>query len=553
MRQRAKFTPFTPKRARGERIVPVDPTKGFHGGLPPEDLPPGYSPELQNFILTSSGGYIRPRSGLSQYGTYDFNGAVLGAKEIFDVEGNSCGFAPSSRSFSFLHPGNQAWSDLSYTPNSNITHMRGNVSGTSSDYFRTASIYDINTEQVLAVTSNNTDSFKAFQVDVSAGTFSDFTHPDSISSTVASADIVSVNDRLVFFNTLDATGGRFPTRVMWSARGNPRSFLINDGAGFEDIMDMRGAGQAAVRFRDFILLFTQYEIWRGTPTYDAYAFRFDRIVDNIGCPYPKTIVATPQGVIFLGSDRELYMTDGARLAPIGPVEGQGHSRVQGKIRDEATNLDRAWALYDSQEHSYELFYTGAGSPDGYPNRAIVYQIEEAAFWPFDYNLGISSGMDLTDPATLITWEDLNDAWDSYGAQWDDYSTSQKERRVNVFTSNGSTLRVFSTQTDDDGLVIDARWRSGGFKNGMRQVHLAEIWIDHEEKNSPSTLSLYVGSARDDTDRAVVKEVSLPLDSQPVFIPTWKTDRAPDFEIRIADGSTPKIDAFQVTLRDASKF
>src|SRR5690606_1541830 len=113
-------------------------------------------------------------------------------------------------------------------------------------------------------------------------TYSDFTFIDSLDSMKKARDVVATNDRLVFVNMERADGARFPTRVFWSARGDPRNYDINSEAGFEDLMEMRGEVQAAVRWRDFLLLFTQHEIWRATPTLDAYAFRFDRIIDSLG-------------------------------------------------------------------------------------------------------------------------------------------------------------------------------------------------------------------------------------------------------------------------------
>lgn len=551
MVRRATFTPWTTKVGRPSAETFIRPLGGFHGGLPPQDLPEAFTPSSRNFVPAPASGFITPRSGLSRYGPHDFGGPVLGAAEVFDIEGSSCGFAPSARSFSFLHPSNQAWSELSYVP-SGLTHFEGAPSGTTSDYFRTTSIYDQNIEAFLAVTSNNTDSFKAFVVDESTGTFSDFTFPDSLASTFASKDIVSVNDRLVMFNTLDAAGARFPTRVLWSARGNPRSFFINDGAGFEDVMDMRGAGQAAIRFRDFLLLFTDYEIWRGTPTFDAFAFRFDRVVDSIGCPFPKTIVTTPNGVVFVGRDREVYVTDGASVAPLGPVDGEGPSRVQGKLSEDAINLARAWATYNSTTHAYELYFVTGESSDGFPDEGLTYFLEERTWWPMKFSFGLSSGVDLTDPATLVTWDELSGSWDSYAAAWDDYNVSQGNRRVNVFDSRGTTLRFNSAQTSDAGTPIDARWRSKGFKNGARRVHLAELWLDYAAA-SASSASLYVGESRTQNEDRAVKELSLVTSSRPIFVPLWATSQAPDFELRIADGGRPKIASFSATLRDAGKF
>jgi len=562
--QKARFTPFTPRRSRGERMVEIRPLGGLHAGVPPQELPEVFSPALQNIVPDVSHGWVRPRSGISKFTTHDFGGVVLGADEIFDVEGASCAVAASARSLSFLHPDNQAWSYLSYLPPTYAfssgfdvgfaieSTLTGAPSGSTTDYFRTASIYDAGRDATIAVTSNNSNAFFFLEIDSATTTFSNFTFPELLDSTYAAKDVASVNDRLVFFNTRDKSGTRYPTRVMWSARGNPTSFLINDGAGFEDLMDMRGAGQAAIRFRDFIILFTEYEIWRGTPTFDAYAFRFDKIADNVGCPYPRTIAATPNGVIFLARDREVYATDGSNVVALGPVQGQGPSRIQDKLTEEGIFLERAWAVYDSTDHAYELYYPTPESTSGFPDKALIYHLEDTTWWPLKFSHEFSAGADVTDPAAFVSWDELNLTWDDYSSGWDDYLLSQGNRRLNLFTSDGTGVRVFSTATNDLGTEIDARWRSKGFRNGMRRTHLAELWIDHESENS-SEVSVFAGDSRPQNGQEFVRNASLATTSDPTFIPLWKTGTAPDFEIRLSAAEKPKFAGFSVTLRDAGKF
>ena len=441
------------------------------------------------------------------------------------------------------------WNNLAYLPGSQSWHS-GPLSSMSTDYIEAVGIYDptdgSGTGQMLCIFSNQSDSLKFCQVDSNVTSYSDFTWADSIDSTHNARSVCAVNDRLVLFNTLPSAGaGKFatPTRVMWSARGTPRSFLVADGGGAEDLMEMRGEGQKAIRFRDFMLLFTEIEIWRATPTFDDYVFRFDRISDNIGCPHPRTIAVTPNGVVFLGLDYEIYITDGANVLPLGPIEGQGESRTQTHIRGELTAQHRAWAMYNRSLKRYELYYAISGSEQGFPTRALFYDFTTQTWWPQTFSNGLSFGLDMRNYNNIVL-----------------PSASSDEFQPNYFESKGTVFRFSSALTTDAPVAgvaassgtIDARWRSPGAKNATRKAHLKEVWID-ADVDSASSVSVWVGSARSGSVFTSEKEVRLTTANDPTFVPVFSTDNAPAFEVRIADGGRPRIASFSATLQDASKF
>lgn len=553
--RKARFAPPARIQRRGERTFAIPVLGGVHAGLPAHELPlsAGFSPTVHNFTPDVDG-WITPRSGLSKFGTYDFGGAVLGAAEVFDIEGRSCVFAPSSRSLSFLHPQNQTWSALSYVPGTVASAFTdGAVSGTSTDYFRTISIFEQSGERFIGVTSNGTNAVKFFSTSSTNAIYSDFTWLDSLDSMQKASDVASINDRLVFANLENSNGTRYPTRVLWSSRGDPLDFAIASGAGFEDLMDMRGSIQRILKFRDFLVIFTEYEIWRATPTFDDYAFRFDIIADNVGCPYPNTVVATPLGIVFMEHDREVWITDGVTVAPLGPNGLEGPSRIKTILRDDAVNLERTWATYNYTSNRYELYYVASESSQGFPTRALWLDLHKRSWWPQRFAYELSSGVDFYDVADMVTYDEVEDTYDSVSLEYDGYDVAQKNRRVNVFTSDGSALRFLSTQTNDVGRVIDARWRSAGMKDASaRQKHLTEIWTEYETDFS-STASIFVGSSRDESLFDSGATVSFTTPGGIVFLPTWKTGTSPNFEIRIADGGQPRIASFSATLKDASRF
>ena len=537
--QKARFTPPTRSPSGREREVTFGVAGGFHGGVPSQGVPNGFSPAVRNFVPTGAGA-IAPRSALSKVPEtriIGINAPVLGGAELVDGSGYFTAIIASTRSVQAFNNTLGSWQSIFYTPGNQSWHS-GPLSSLSTDYIEAVGIYASTfaggVGDMLCVFSNQSDSLKYWQISATT-TYSDFTWADSIASTHNARSVCAVNDRLVLFNTRPNGGAVHPTRVMWSARGNPLSFLVADGAGAEDLMEMRGEGQKAVRFRDFMLLFTEIELWRATPTFDDYAFRFDRVVDSIGCPNPRTIAVTPDGVVFLGVDYEVYITDGVNVLRLGPIEGKGESRIQAHLRGELVTPHRAWAMYNRTLRRYELYYSISGSEQGYPTRAMFYDFATQTWWPQTFSNGLTFGLDMTDyTIPFVT------------------ATSANSFDPNYFDSFGTAFRASSTITNDAGNTIDARWRSPGAKNASRKAHLKEVWID-ADVDSASSGSIWLGSARSNSVFTAEKAIAFTTANDPIFVPTFTTDNAPSFELRINDGGRPRIASFSATLQDASKF
>lgn len=552
--QRTKFGfPAQPSAKATSRQEIFRPTLGLHDGDIAQDLQPGFTPAARNFVTQR--GFIEPRSGLSSFQGMDFGEPVLGGREVFSIDGELGGFAASEGTVAFVEPSGASWSVLSYLKGSGVSGLAADddPSGLSTNYWSASVIYESQSEKNICVFSNNTNWAKFFYVDGSTTTFSDFTYADSIESTKAARSVTAVNDRLVLFNTLSSTGTRFPTRVLWSERGSPTGFDVNSGAGAEDLMDMQGEGLAAVRARDVIMLFTEEEIWAAVPTLDDYAFRFQRITDQIGCPYPRTARATPLGVIFLSRDLEVYVTDGSRVEPLGPVQRGEPSRIQGLLKEQMVEPSRAWAAYSAVGRRYELFYAAAGST--YPNRALLYHIDDRSWMPqrFDGH-ELSFGFDQEDTGEAVRWSNLEGStWGELNSSWGGLGDAAENRYVTVADSNGSVYRLRDDQNDDDGTTIDARWRSHGLnqRDQMRRVHLSEVWVDYEA-DVASRITLLTAEA-DASDLTAASSVTLSPNAANAFVPLWKTAQSPVFELRVGDGSQPQIARFQATLKDAGRF
>lgn len=529
--QRTAFGfPFRPRSKRKNASVIFRPTQGLNVGEPPQDLLPGQTPASQNFV--QSDGFLTPRSGLSQFENASFGKAVLGAGVLYDKDGFESLVAGSNRTIAFLHPTPNSWSTLSYVRDTSFLTQDDTFSLGGSDFWDVTPVYSLADEEYLAVMAVSGHYPKYFTVGATPATFSDFTFPVSLTSTRGAKGVSVLNDRLFFFHTEGSEGTSFPTRALWSVRGSPKNYSLTDGAGFEDIIAMEGVGTAVVPFRDVGILFTDKEVWVAIPTLDAFAFRFRKISDEIGCPYPKTAVATPLGVVFLGHDKEMYSTDGQSIKNLGQLSQGEPSRIHTELKTKAQELNFTWGVYDTFAQTYGLYYTEGNT--NYPNRSLHLNIQNTPSWMKQVFAGhaLTYGVDFKSPSL---------------------STVLGLRNVATFGSGGTTYRLLSIQTTDDSTAIDARWRSHGLTqdNQMDQTTMYELWLDYEA-TSASSYSVYTSNDLGQNFTAVTK-LAATATGRNQFVPLWETGQAPQFEIRLNDGGTPKFARFQASLRDAGRF
>jgi hypothetical protein len=160
-----------------------------------------------------------------------------------------------------------------------------------------------------------------------------------------------IDSYIVAFN-IDGGGAFFGNRIQWCVRGEPSNWT-GEGAGFEDLLDMRGSGTAARPMSDGrLVLFTDREIWYGLrATYPAQ-FQFYPLDNETGCRYPQTIADTSAGLIFLGTDWHL------RLLPTGG----GPSRILAPqvaeyLRARNVSFAGIYGVYDPITQLYHLFFT----------------------------------------------------------------------------------------------------------------------------------------------------------------------------------------------------
>lgn len=223
----------------------------------------------------------------------------------------------------------------------------------------------------------------------SGNTFSTLTAAPAGAMAVAFFD-----ERVVFANSLlGGVGGiRLPQRITWSGRGDPWTYAEPDGGG-EDITSMRGEITKMIPDGDRLIVFSQDEIWQGLRAAFPFDLQFFPLDRSVGCGDPRTVQSTPSGIVFQGSDFNVYLLPkgGAAAVPIG-------NAVWPLIkRDQDITIVRgvkSFAVFDKLRGEYELFpSTVLGASRLWPNRSYVCGMTESVTWSSrSYTDRFSSGV-----------------------------------------------------------------------------------------------------------------------------------------------------------------
>lgn len=541
---RQKFN--LPPRLQGDQSASradiFEPVLGFDQSQPVIDLKPGQTPDSENFIVED--GFLTPRSGLSIFGPSDtsLGDVALMVAEHRDVDGNRFPVIASARTIAFF--ANNDWSTISYV-------VRGagapanQLSGTSLNNMFATSIYEPNIDQNWLVFSNGIDLPKVWQP--SQVTYSDLS--DYISVESIGRIPFSLDNRLCFFNCGNSSTA-FATRVRWSERGLTSNFSTI-GAGFEDLMDMAGTG-SGVATREFdAILFSTEEVWIARPRRDAFAFSFIPLQRSLGCPFPKTIAKTPQGVIFLTRELEPYIVSGSQVRPIG-------KSVHQFLRTTIQAPDQAFGLYNSRRQRYELYFRTVGEVSRAAH-GLYLDMDSGAWMPisfhaFEFGAGAEVGADLGGD---ITWDGVTMTWDEIQSSWNNMVESTSlDKEVMLVSSAGTAYRLRENQLTDDGSTITSRWDSHAFNSPndptMRQS-ISDVWADYKSDSASSMSILFKASPSDNFAASQSVDLPLALNNKSVQIPFFITGSHPQMRVQVNNATRPRLSRFVVKLRDSGQY
>lgn len=345
-----------------EELVPL--MGGLHTDVPGILLDTASSASMLNFVPLD--GYIAPRSRLSSLGSTVFpvlaqqnTTPVGGIVEYSNVAGTPFLWSSCGTSHAIMWLGSMSLA--SFTSAIGIGSQASQFPRASSappPYYTYAPIYISATNDImLAIASQSMDTIMAgYRGAVTTATYSYLT---GAPRTLA---VAAFDNYLLAWNTwesayTDATG-HFPQRVRWSDRGDPTNWATGI-AGFEDLLAMPGSGTWVGAQDGRLLLFTDCSLWQGVEAAYPAQFQFAPLEPEVGCPYPRTIQHTPEGLLFMDQAANI------RLLP----KVWGLSRiVSSAIREllqaniqKGDNLTTGpgqqvtWALFDPTTQVYWLY------------------------------------------------------------------------------------------------------------------------------------------------------------------------------------------------------
>lgn len=536
---RPRLTPHgipAPSNLQSSSFATFGVTGGVDAFNDPWATEPGCSPNVSNFVLDRNG--IIPRSGHTVFpGTVnqivdDQHQGGIAVGKFYDGAGSRYLVAVSARSVLFYPNSTNTWSSLSAL----------GVLDNGSSFPRLLAQSFKGAESLLVWAHGNGITGILSLASNTSTFYSPFTYFYSLTSKAKAVE--SMDQRLVWLNVSPPdTNQGSPTRLVWSARGNPLNYDVASGAGFETL-PMNGKGTAVCAAdEDILYVFTNTETWIGVKRLDAFAFDFTPISRSVGCVHSRTAIRTPYGVVFLGSDMMVYLLSGKEMRPIGVkvrslLQEQNRSYAFNAITNGAT-----WGMYNTADRRYELYFGQLGSSFF----ALFYQFDNDSWWPQEFgSVGMAGGTDGLDVLQGVTTNP---------------SVSSREYRTVLFTSNGTAVYTDSILTNDfNSLKITAYWHSPVIRPMLdpNQTHVQEVWTAYNNLRRESDTSTLIPLSSGMSVR--LTRDGFNYDSSPLSVslvssrisythtPVNSVGPYPQFMVQVADGGKPKFIGFGAKYR-----
>ena len=337
---------------------------GAQRGMTPLNQPSGSALSGENYIVRDGALELRPvlsviTGALGSTNAWSSRGPVGGGIELQDVLGNRAIVSFQSNEFVYYKSGN--WTTA-------LPTIGYPVRGNRQTRWDVAQVYSdkLDDNIIVAVPDTQEEIFYARPFSTSGLT--------TLTRVIGAKRVATFDNYVLVGNVFESASTlSFPQRIQWSDRGSASSWT-GGLSGFEDLLAARGEIQRIIALENRIIVLFDDEVWQGLPSQYPFTFTFAPLDQSVGCPYPWTATATPQGAVFMARDFQMYLLPKAG----GPPQPIGQA-VQRKLRSDITWPDRAFALYDPNMQQYELFY--AASTDSYPRNAAFMDIISGA-WSF---------------------------------------------------------------------------------------------------------------------------------------------------------------------------
>ncbi len=319
---------------------------------------------------------------------------------------------------------------------------------------------------------------------------SDGTGFSTLTQAPISKDLVLFDDRVVSWNVRElSSASRFITRCQWTIAGNPED-STGIGAGFQDLLHMRGVGTRIFGQEDQMVLASTQELWRGRRTIQPLTFDFSPIRTDLGMAYPRGALLTPFGIVWLHSDYMVYLMVGEKITPIGEA-------IQRTLRDTAVSLDKCFFSYNDELQQLTLFYTK--NINQYPQAAFTLHLDENVWTPHTYAHEMSAAFEGNTSTSATTWGGLVGTLAAQNQTYNETlaSGTPDEALLSPFQGNsttaGATAYFYSATTARDGSqIVNGQLITGVlFPQDPTNVKYCDELRLNWQANSASSLSVSV--------------------------------------------------------------
>src|SRR5689334_936794 len=375
------------------------------GFLPDSDPTiPGVLSDCNNLIPSEKGMIGAPSPAVAVVGLAALASAARGAAVLIDTGGIRRNFAGTQTKLYELT--GSTWTDRSKV---------GNYTGSTDNRWSFAQFGNV------AIASNYTE---AIQFSAS-GAFADITGAPKARFIVAAKDFV------IAFATNDGTFGDQPDRWWCSAFQDYSSWTpsVSTQATTGRLVGVTGGLTAAATLVAYVVAYKERGMYLGQYVGAPIVWQWDQVPGEVGCVGPEAVVDVGGAHIFVGTDN-IWLYDGTRANPIATNQVRQWFYDDGS----ATYRYRTIVYYDRQTARVWIFYPGASSSNGTPDRAIVYNLVSKK-WGKAHR-SVECVFQFITPG--ITWDTLN----TVGATWDTLPTSSWDSQT--WQAAGRSLGFFDT-------------------------------------------------------------------------------------------------------------
>lgn len=210
----------------------------------------------------------------------------------------------------------------------------------------------------------------------SASNFSTLGSPDAAPKASA---IGIISQFVVLGNTNETVNGIVPHRIQWSGIDAPRSWPLPNSdtavaqqAGEQFLNGGAGTVTAIVDADQYGLVFQMRAITRMTYIGPPAVFQFASISDDVGCPFPKSVIRVG-GLAYFIATHGVFATDGVSIVPIGL--GKVDAWLQANLYRGAPT--RVIAAANSQRNL--IYWSFPSASDGVGSDLLIYHWKEKRF------------------------------------------------------------------------------------------------------------------------------------------------------------------------------